>query len=127
METLRLILSAALIACSMFFFLSAAFGVNRFRHALNRIHAAALADTLGMLFLAAGLVIRRGFCFTSAKLLAIVFFFWIASPVASHMIGQLEIETDNDLGELKQIDLNPDSNPGEEMVTDMSPVKKEEE
>ena len=82
-------------------FITAAIGVNRFRRALNRIHAAALGDTLGILFMILGLVIWNGFGFDSLKLLLVVLFFWIASPVAGHMISRLEVTTDKDLGEIE--------------------------
>ena len=48
-----------------------------------------------------GLVIWNGFGFDSLKLLLVVLFFWIASPVAGHMISRLEVTTDKDLGEIE--------------------------
>ena len=41
------------------FMLVAVFGVNRFRKALNRMHAAALGDTLGILFVFLGLKLTK--------------------------------------------------------------------
>ena len=76
-------------------------GVNKFKRALNRMHAAALGDTLGILFMILGLVIWKGLSFASFKLLLVVLFFWLASPVAGHMISRLEVMTDEDLGEIE--------------------------
>lgn len=101
MEMVRLILSAACLFLGLMIFVFATIGVNKFKHALNRMHAAALGDTLGILFMIAGLVIWRGFSFVSVKLLFVVIFFWLASPVAGHMISRLEAETDDDLGEIE--------------------------
>ena len=101
MEWIRFGVSAAFLFAGLFMFITAAIGVNRFRRALNRIHAAALGDTLGILFMILGLVIWNGFGFDSLKLLLVVLFFWIASPVAGHMISRLEVTTDEDLGEIE--------------------------
>lgn len=85
------------------FMILAVFGVNRFQRALNRMHAAAMGDTLGILFVFAGLILMRGFTFDSLKLFLVILFFWMASPVSGHMISRLEAMTDEDLGELQII------------------------
>lgn len=85
------------------FMVLAVFGVNRFRRALNRMHAAAMGDTLGILFVFLGLILMRGFTFDSLKLFLVILFFWMASPVSGHMISRLEAMTDEDLGELQII------------------------
>ncbi|MCI8504978.1 MAG: monovalent cation/H(+) antiporter subunit G [Lachnospiraceae bacterium] len=101
MEWVRLSASAVLLFLGLLIFLAAAVGVNKFKKALNRIHAAALGDTLGILFMTLGLVVWKGISFASFKLLLVVLFFWLASPVAGHMISRLEVMTDEDLGEIE--------------------------
>ena len=101
MEWVRFGISAALLLFGIMMFLAASLGVNRFRRALNRMHAAALGDTLGILFVILGLIIWKGIGFDSLKLLLVVLFFWLASPVAGHMISRLEVTTDEDLGEIE--------------------------
>ncbi|QNM05483.1 cation:proton antiporter [Qiania dongpingensis] len=101
MEWVRFGISAALLLFGIMMFLAASIGVNRFRRALNRMHAAALGDTLGILFVILGLIIWKGIGFDSLKLLLVVLFFWLASPVAGHMISRLEVTTDEDLGEIE--------------------------
>ncbi len=101
MEWVRFGISAALLLFGILMFLAASIGVNRFRRALNRMHAAALGDTLGILFVILGLIIWKGISFDSLKLLLVVLFFWLASPVAGHMISRLEVTTDEDLGEIE--------------------------
>jgi multisubunit Na+/H+ antiporter MnhG subunit len=44
-----------------------------------------------------GLAVAGGVNLVSLKLLLIVFLFWFASPVASHLIGRLELETNEEL------------------------------
>ena len=83
----------------------AVFGVNRFDRALNRMHAAAMGDTLGILFVIVGLMIIRGFSMDSLKLLLLILFFWVASPVSGHMISRLEVTTDEHLTDLPIIEV----------------------
>ena len=99
-EWLRFAAAASLFILGLVFEILAVFGVNRFRRALNRMHAAAMGDTLGILFVLLGLIVMRGFSMDSLKLFLVVAFFWTASPVSGHMISRLEAMTDEELGEL---------------------------
>lgn len=99
-QWIRFALSAVCLATGLVFMILAVFGVNRFRHALNRMHAAAMGDTLGILFVFAGLILIRGFSMDSLKLFLVILFFWTAGPVSGHMISRLEAMTDENLGEI---------------------------
>ncbi len=103
---IRFAAAAACMILGLVFMISAVFGVNRFRHALNRMHAAALGDTLGILFVILSLIIMRGFSMDSLKLSMVIVFFWIASPVSGHMISRLEAMTDERLGEISILEKN---------------------
>lgn len=100
MEWFRFAAFASCLLLGLVFMTLAVFGVNRFRHALNRMHAAAMGDTLGILFVFMGLIIMRGISMDSFKLFLVVLFFWIAAPVSGHMISRLEAMTNESLGEL---------------------------
>ena len=99
-EWIRFAAAASVFILGLVFEILAVFGVNRFRRALNRMHAAAMGDTLGILFVLLGLIVMRGFSMDSLKLFLVVAFFWTASPVSGHMISRLEAMTDEELGEL---------------------------
>ena len=99
-QWIRFALSAACLVTGLVFMMLAVFGVNRFHRAFNRMHAAAMGDTLGILFVFAGLILIRGFSMASFKLLLVILFFWTAGPVSGHMISRLEAMTDEDLGEI---------------------------
>ena len=99
-EWIRFAAAASLFILGLVFEILAVFGVNRFRRALNRMHAAAMGDTLGILFVLLGLIVMRGFSMDSLKLFLVVAFFWTASPVSGHMISRLEAMMDEELGEL---------------------------
>lgn len=125
---IRFAVSAGCMVLGLAFMVSAVFGVNRFKHALNRMHAAALGDTLGILFVILSLIIMRGFSMDSLKLSMIIVFFWIASPVSGHMISRLEAMTDERLGEITVLEKNNGirvTMPDEEITDAGSPGKKE--
>ena len=93
----RFILCAAMLGIGMFFEISAVIGVYRFNTALRRMHAAAMGDTLGLFFILLGLAVANGLDLTAAKFLMLVFLLWNTSPIASHLIGKLECETNEGL------------------------------
>ena len=74
-------------------------GTYRFRFALNRMHSASIGDTLGLLLICLGLMTAWGASWASAKLILIVVLMWAASPIASHLIAQLECRTDDELAQ----------------------------
>ncbi|MEE1200130.1 MAG: monovalent cation/H(+) antiporter subunit G [Christensenellales bacterium] len=96
-EVLRFVLCALLMGMGLFFEICAVIGVFKFTHVLSRMHAAALGDTMGILMIMLGLVVACGLNVVSLKLILIVFLFWTASPVASHLIGRLEQVTNEHL------------------------------
>ena len=102
---IRLIVCTVIMLMGMFMFFTATVGVNKYKF-LNRIHTAALGDTLGLFFVILSLVLWRGMDLASAKLICVVLFFWMASPVAGHMLSRLVVETDEDLGEIEIIDID---------------------
>ena len=96
-ETLRFGICALLMALGLFFEVSAVIGVFRFRGALTRMHAAALGDTMGIFFLLMGLAVANGMNMLTLKILLLIPLFWTTSPISSHMIGRLELVTDENL------------------------------
>ena len=91
LDWLRFAAGALLMLGGLFVLITAVMGQFRFRSALNRIHAAALVDTLGILLMAGGLICLAGFTVVSLKFLLIIAFLWLTSPVASHLLGKLAV------------------------------------
>ena len=96
-DWIRLILGCSFILCGLVIFFTEIFGVFHFQYVLNRMHATAMGDTLGIASCMLGLVIFSGFNMTSVKLLLIVVFLWFASPVSSHVLARLEVATNENL------------------------------
>ncbi len=98
-EWVRFGFAAVFCTAGVLVILLSVFGVFRFKYVLNRMHVAALGDTLGISLALLGLVIARGFGPESWKLLLVIALFWIASPVSSHLIARLETTTNEKLGD----------------------------
>lgn len=96
-EWIRLIVGGALLLCGLIIFLIELYGVFHFRFVLNRMHAAAMGDTLGISVSLVGLMIFCGLNFTTLKMMLIVIFLWFASPVSSHLVARLEVTTNENL------------------------------
>ena len=97
LEWIRFLLGTGLLLVGLGIFLLQIFGVFKFKYVLNRMHAAAMGDTLGIGFSLTGLILLSGFNFTSLKMALIIVFLWLASPVSSHLISRLEVVTNEHL------------------------------
>ena len=96
-DIIRLIACILLTGAGLCCLVSGVVGVFRFKYALNRLHAAAILDTVGILLMLLGVIVATGFTFTSAKILIVIAFLWLTSPVAGHLIGRMEITINDDL------------------------------
>lgn len=91
LEWIRFILTAAFLLSGLVILITAVIGLYKFDYVLNRMHAAAMGDTLGILFCLLGLTFSSPDIWTALKLLLIITFLWFSSPVGSHLIARLEV------------------------------------
>ena len=99
LEWIRFLAGVLLLLTGLGIFLLELFGVFKFSYVLNRMHAAAMGDTLGLGACLTGLILLSGWNITSVKLALVVIFLWLASPVTSHLISRLEVITNEHLAE----------------------------
>ena len=99
LEWIRFGAGVGLLLLGVGIFILELFGVFKFKFVLNRMHAAAMGDTLGIGVSLTGLILLSGFNFTSLKMALIIVFLWLASPVSSHLISRLEVVTNEHLAE----------------------------
>lgn len=90
---IRTVIAAVLIIFGLLMFIIEIIGVNKFNFVMNRMHAAAIGDTLAMMSCLLGLIVYSGLNFTSLKLVLVLVFMCFTSPVSSHLITNLEVET----------------------------------
>ena len=98
-EWIRFAVTALLLAIGIIALFISILGTYRFKFALNRIHSAAISDTFCMFFILIGLAVASGFNFSTLKILLILAFMWLASPLSSHMLTSLEYHADEHLKE----------------------------
>ena len=99
LEWARFLVGAGMLLVGLTIFLLQIFGVFKFKYVLNRMHAAAMGDTLGIGISLTGLMVLSGLNVTSVKMALIIVFLWLASPVSSHLISRLEVVTNEHLEE----------------------------
>lgn len=99
LEWIRFVTGVGLLLIGLGIFMLQIFGVFKFKYVLNRMHAAAMGDTLGIGVSLTGLILLSGWNVTSVKMALIIVFLWLASPVSSHLISRLEVVTNEHLAE----------------------------
>lgn len=107
----KLIFGVAFLLAGLFVFLFEIYGVFHLNYVFNRMHSAAMGDTLGLLLSLVGLMFLSGISFTTLKLALVILFFWLSSPVSSHLLAKLVMRTDDPIdkklffrGELKDLE-----------------------
>lgn len=104
-EWIRFAVGTGVLLCGLSIFVIEIYGAFHLRYVLNRMHAAAMGDTLGISISLVGLMIFSGINFTTLKMALIIVFLWCASPVSSHLIARLEVFTNDKLDEVCEIDM----------------------
>jgi len=95
----RTVLMAVCFVLSAVFILIAVLGVFKFKFVMNRMHCAAVIDSLGLGFLFAGLILYTQDMTYVPKLVLLLLLWWVGSPIAAHMAGRIEVETDPEIRE----------------------------
>ena len=101
---IRFIIGSVFLLIGIILFVVEIYGVFRFKYVLNRMHAAAMGDTLGISASLIGLMIFSGLNYTTLKMALVILFLWCASPVSSHLIARLEVATNEDIKEYCEVD-----------------------
>lgn len=90
---IRLAVASVFILIALFVFFSEVVGFYRFRYILDRIHAAGLGDTLGIMSIAIAVAILWGVPNAVIKLLLIVGFMMLTGPVLTHLLANMEVRS----------------------------------
>lgn len=97
LESIRFGASLVCTVAGLFCLITGVLGTYRFKYALSRIHAAALFDTVGILLMVLGVMIGQGFGVATGKMVVLILFLWLTSPVSSHLIGRMEVTINDEL------------------------------
>ncbi len=90
LDWIRFGISAVFTLVGMAAFVSAAVGVGKFGFCLNRLHAAAIADTVGAFCIAVSAIVYIGIDFVSLKIFSVLVLMMLTSPESTHLLAQLE-------------------------------------
>ena len=93
-DTIRYLIAAVLMLCGVIAGGVSILGVFRFHFVMNRMHCAAILDTIAMAGILGGLMVAKASMAFTPKLLAALVVLWVGSPIASHLVGRMEIATD---------------------------------
>ena len=96
-EWIRFGLTALCVLAGCFALLTAMVGLFRFDLTLNRLHAASIADTLGLSLLVLAVMLAVGLRPVLWKLLLVVILQWCTSPLSGHMLAQFEYRVNQNL------------------------------
>ena len=99
LDWIRFLLTAVCMISGLAVSCIAVYGIFRFEYAANRMHAAAMLDTMGIALCMGGIAISAPDFFSALKCVLVIVFWWLSSPVSSHMLCRLEIITDEQRGE----------------------------
>ena len=94
LEWIRFLLTAVFVIAGLAVCCIGVYGMFKFNYAANRMHAAATVDTLGISLACIGFAVSAPDLFSAMKIMLVVVFWWLSSPVSSHLLCRLEIITD---------------------------------
>ncbi len=94
LEWIRFVLFCLLLLAAALFLAAGLVGVNRFGFSLNRLHAASLNDTMGILMIVLACAVKSGVGFLSLKFALVYLFMLITCPLSGHLISLLVYRTD---------------------------------
>ncbi len=102
---IRLILAGLFLALAVFIFFSEVLGFYKFRYVMNRMHAAAMGDTLGIGSVLIAVAILTGELVPILKLALILLFMFLTGPVVTHLIAGAEAAAHRNAGhEYQEVD-----------------------
>lgn len=101
---IRICIAIILILCGLFVYAVGVAGIFRMKYVLNRIHVTASCDTLGTFFVLIGLAVISGFSLTTLKLICILLFIWLTSPISANLLVKAEILGNRNSGEYEVIE-----------------------
>lgn len=78
------IVAIGLIVVGLYFLVVGSIGMLRLPNVFARAHALSLTDSLGAVFVLAGLAVYQGFTMNSLKILVVLALVYLLNPVIAH-------------------------------------------
>jgi len=96
-ELIRMAVAFGLMVGGAFFMLTGSIGLIRFPDVYTRMHATGKCDTLGEVLILTGLIVYQGIDLVSMKMLFIIIFILITSPIATHAMFKAAITNGHEM------------------------------
>jgi len=96
-EWIRFIVGSFFFIAGLIIFVIEIYGNYIFGYVLNRMHAASIGDSFGIILCLVGLMMFSGMSFLTLKLGSVAVFLWFSTPVCTHLIAKLETETNEEI------------------------------
>ncbi|MDD3335413.1 MAG: monovalent cation/H(+) antiporter subunit G [Eubacteriales bacterium] len=93
LDWIRFGLTAALLLSGLVVLATGVVAQYRFHYVINRMHAASMGDSLGLLLVVLSLCVSMNDGWVILKYLLVTVFLWLTSPTAGHLIARLELTT----------------------------------
>ncbi len=98
MEWIKFIIVSLLLVSGLIVLSVSMYGTYKYKYVLNRMQSAAIGDTLGISLCLLAVMIYFGLTLDTLKVLLVIVFLWVASPVSSHLLSRLEVTTNERIG-----------------------------
>ena len=95
---IRLLIAIPFLALAVFIFFSEVLGFYKFQYVMNRMHAAAMGDTLGIGSVAIAVAVLTGELSAMLKLVLIILFLFLTGPVVTHLLAGAEVASHRNAG-----------------------------
>jgi multicomponent Na+:H+ antiporter subunit G len=92
MELVLDLVSWGFILVGCFFMIVSAVGILRMPDIYTRLHVAGIADTMGADLILTGLLFQAGLSLVSVKILLILLFLFLTSPVSTHAVARAALQ-----------------------------------
>lgn len=79
-------LANAIIVVGLLFMALGVFGMFRFKDYFSRVLIGGKVDTVGLITILVGLILKNGFTFFSGKILLVLVLYIMTNPIATHAI-----------------------------------------
>ena len=103
---IRLIIASPFLLLGLFIFFSEVVGFYKFKYVMNRMHAAAMGDTLGTGSIVIAVAILIAEPVAVLKLVLVVVFMFLTGPAVTHLIAGAEVDSHRNRGrEYREVDM----------------------
>ncbi len=80
--------SLLLIYLGLLIMLIGSFGIARLSNIYSRLQASGVSDTVGVILILLGFLLRNGFRFSDSFLGLLILFFFVTGPIVTHSIAK---------------------------------------